>query len=55
MGVVSVQKFWDADIVFADDASDTGERQLQFVGCRGDGKKDAGLDRARVNGFEHER
>ena len=50
-----VEEFRDADVVFADDAADAGERQLQFVGRGGDRQKDAGLDRARVHWFERER
>ena len=53
--MVSVQEFGDADVVFADDAADAGERQFQFVGRGGDGEKDAGLDGARVHRFERER
>src|SRR5580698_12464 len=51
LGVVSVQELGNADVRFPDDASDAGERQLQFVGRGSDGKKDAGLDSARVHRF----
>ena len=53
--VMSVQELRDADIVFADNATDAGERQLQFVGRGYDGEKDTGLDRARMHRFERER
>ena len=55
MGVVGIQELGDADVVFADDAADAGERQLQFVGRGCDWEKDAGLDGARVHRFERER
>jgi hypothetical protein len=54
VGVVSVQKLGDADVVFADDAADAGERQFQFVRCGCDWEKDTGLHCARVHRFEHE-
>ena len=53
--MMSVEEFGDADVVFADDASDAGERQFQFVGRGRDREKDAGLDGARVHRFERER
>jgi len=52
MGVMSVQKFGDAGVVFAYDASDAGERQFQFVGRGCDRKKYAGLDRAGMHRFK---
>ena len=55
VGVVGVEEFGDADVVFADDAADAGEREFQFVGRGRDGEKDAGLDSARVHRFERER
>ena len=55
MGMVSVEEFGEANVVFADDAPDARQRELQFVGRGCDGKKNAGLNRARMHRFQRKR
>ncbi len=50
--MMSIQKFGDADVVFTDNASNAGQRQLQFVGRGRHWEKDAGLHCAWMHRFE---